>query len=433
MKRLIIKNIGTLATPAGGSAKSGEAQGEIQILKNAYIICDEGFITQVGEMEPAEISSPNQKESFVLPDWIDTFDSDIVDAEGKLVTPGLVDAHTHLVFGGWRQNELELKLKGATYLDILASGGGILSTVRATRNSTLDQLVDKMTVELDDMFVHGTTTCEVKSGYGLDRETELKQLKAVSECKDKTPVELVATFMGAHALPEEYRHNRQEYIDFLCNDMIPQIGESELAEYCDVFCEEGVFTSEESETILRTAKAHGLGAKIHADEICDIGGTGVAERVGAVSAEHLICCSKDGISNLKKGNVIACLLPGTSFYLGADFAPAREMINAHVPVAMATDFNPGSCTSQNMQLVINIGCLKYKMTPEEVLTAVTLNGAAAIGRSNRIGSIEAGKQADILIWDAPDLNYICYRMGRNLVNTVIKRGKLYKITMGYCK
>ena len=423
MNRLIIKNIGMLATPTGGTAKSGEAQGDIQFIKNAFVVCDGELITSMGPMEKSAEPTAGTG-GFELPSWVDTFDAEIVDAEGKLVTPGLVDAHTHLGFGGWRQNELEQKLKGATYLDILAAGGGILSTVRATRGTPKEELVSRMVYELEDMFRHGTTTCEAKSGYGLDRETELKQLAAFDEVKEQTPVDLIATFMGAHALPVEYKENRGEYLDFLCNDMIPHIASKGLAEFCDVFCEEGVFTAEESERILATAKANGLGTKIHTDEIEDIGGTEVAKKVGAISAEHLIRCTEEGIRHLKNGDVIACLLPGTSLYLGADFAPARDMINAGVPVAMASDFNPGSCTSHNMQLVINLGCLKYRMTPEEVLTAVTLNAAAAIGRAKRIGSLEVGKQADILIWDAPDLNYICYRMGRNLVNTVIKKGKI---------
>lgn len=432
MNRLIIKNIGMLATPTGGAAKAGESQGKIQFIKNAFIVCDGDLITSIGEMarctgDPVGLAATatDNGSGLTLPSWIDTFDAEIVDAEGKLVTPGLVDAHTHLGFGGWRQNELEQKLKGATYLDILAAGGGILSTVRATRGTPKEDLVNRIVYELEDMFRHGTTTCEAKSGYGLDRETELKQLTAFEETKEKTPVELVPTFMGAHALPVEYKENREEYLDFLCNDMIPHIASKGLAEFCDVFCEEGVFTAKESERILSTAKANGLGTKIHTDEIEDIGGTAVAETVGAISAEHLIRCTEKGIAHLRKGDVIACLLPGTSLYLGAEFAPARDMINAGVPVAMASDFNPGSCTSHNMQLVINLGCLKYRLTPEEVLTAVTLNAAAAIGREKRIGSLEVGKQADILIWEAPDLNYICYRMGRNLVNKVIKKGKIY--------
>ena len=431
MHRLIIKNIGLLATPLGGGPKSGPDQGNIKFIKNAYIICDDGLITDVGAMESgaAEADSSavaaNAADADCLPAWIDTFDAEIIDAEGKLVTPGLIDAHTHLGFGGWRQNELELKLKGAGYLDILNAGGGILSTVRATREAPLDELVDRMIYELDEMFKPGTTTCEVKSGYGLDRTTELKQLAAFAQANEKTPVDLISTFMGAHAVPAEYKERRKAYISFLTEEMLPYIASKKLAAFCDVFCEEGVFTAEESLAILGRAKELGLGAKIHADEICDIGGTAVAKEVGAISAEHLICTTLEGINNLKEGKVVACLLPGTSLYLGADFAPAREMISAGVPVAMASDFNPGSCTSHNMQLVINLGCLKYRMTTEEVLTAVTLNAASAIGLANRLGSLEGGKQADIIIWDAPDLNYICYRMGRNLVNKVIKKGKIY--------
>jgi len=413
-KRIIIKNIGMLATPEGGTAHAGDAQGKIRILKDAWLVIDGERITAFGEQE---------KEG--LPAWIDCFDAEIIDAGNRLVTPGLVDAHTHLIFGGFRQHELELKLKGASYLDILAAGGGILSTVRATRQADLGELTEKAIDELAVMFAHGTTTCEAKSGYGLDRTTELKQLAAIQQADAKSPVDLVPTFMGAHALPEEYKEKRDAYLDFLCTEMIPYVAGKKLAKYCDVFCEDSVFTAEESRRILQTARENGLGTKIHADEICSIGGTGVAADVGAVSAEHLIRCTEEGIRDLARGGVIACLLPATSLYLGADYAPARDMISAGVPVALASDYNPGSCPSANLQLVINLGCLKYRMTPEEVLTAVTLNGAAAVGKAQEIGSLDPGKQADVLIWDAPDLNYICYRMGRNLVRTVIKKGKIY--------
>jgi len=328
------------------------------------------------------------------------------------------------VFGGYRQNELYLKLHGVSYLDILAGGGGILSTVTATRKASRRALTDKAAAALAEMLRFGTTTCEAKSGYGLAPEAEYKQLRAVQDLRKRQPIELVSTFMGAHALPPEYRERRGDYIRLLCEEMIPYVAGHHLAEYCDVFCETGVFTAEEARVILEAGLRWGLKPKIHADEIDPIGGSRLAGMLPAVSAEHLIVCPESGIESLAAGGTIACLLPATSFYLGAAYAPARRMIEAGVPVAMATDYNPGSCPCLNMQLVINLGCLRYKMTPEEVLTAVTLNAAAAVGRAGRIGSLEPGKAADLVIWDAPDLNYLCYRMGSNLAQTVVKNGQI---------
>ena len=347
----------------------------------------------------------------------------MLDAEDRLVTPGLVDAHTHLVFGGWRQNELGLKMHGVSYLEILANGGGILSTVENTREASLEELMDKAEKALDEMLNFGTTTCEAKSGYGLNLEHELKQLKVVRELNRRHPIDLISTFLGAHAIPVDYKNEREEFIRQICEDMIPIIAEEKLAQFCDVFCETGVFTVEEARRILETGKKYGLIPKIHADEIETIGGSQLAGNIGAISAEHLIVCPLEGIEQMAKGRTIACLLPATSFYLGANYAPAREMIQRGVPVAMATDFNPGSCPCLNLQLVINLGCLKYRMTPEEVLTAVTLNAAAAIGVADRIGTIEIGKKGDLIIWEAPDLDYICYRLGSNLVRNVVKAGK----------
>lgn len=406
---MVIKNIGILATPKGDKAHCGERQGEIRFYKNAWILLKDGKIVEIGTGE-----------------YKKDLEGDVVDAGGRLVTPGLVDAHTHLVFGGWRQNELALKLHGISYLEILKKGGGILSTVRDTRESSLEELTDKAERALNEMLQFGTTTCEAKSGYGLNLDEEVKQLKAVRELNRRHPVDLVSTFLGAHALPMEYKDNREKFIQKVCEEMIPIIAEEKLARFCDVFCETGVFTVEETRRILVAGKKYGLLPKIHADEIDAIGGSQLAGEIGAVSAEHLIVCPPEGITSMVKGNTIACLLPATSFYLGAAYAPAREMIQAGVPVALATDFNPGSCPCLNLQLVINLGCLKYRMTPEEVLTAVTLNAAAAIGVADRIGTIEVGKNGDLVIWDAPDLNYICYRLGSNLVQSVIKNGKKVK-------
>ena len=408
MERLLVTNIGFLATPEGTSARSGGAQGEIRTLQDAWVLMEDGLISAVGTGVPPAAEGTR-----------------VLDAGGRLATPGLVDAHTHLIFGGWRQNELALKLRGVPYLDILAQGGGILSTVRATRAASQEELADKARLALDEMLTLGTTTCEAKSGYGLDTETELRQLRAIRALDQTHPIDLVPTFLGAHALPEAYKNDRAGYIRLLCEEMIPAAAAEGLAEFCDVFCETGVFTAEESRAILEAGKKYGLRPKIHADEIDPIGGSRLAGEIGAVSAEHLIVCPEEGIAAMAAGGATACLLPCTSFYLGAAYAPARRMVEAGVPVAMATDFNPGSCPCLNMQLVMSLGCLKYRLTPEEVLTAVTLNGAAAIGRADRTGSVESGKWGDLVIWEAEDLNYICYRLGGNLARTVIKKGVPY--------
>ena len=410
MSRLLIYNIGLLATPCGTTAKAGPAQGEVLLEKDAWILAEDGLIKETGTGNDWQV---------LLQDG-DT----VIDAGQKLVTPGLVDAHTHLVFGGWRQNELGLKLHGATYLDILESGGGILSTVRATREASEESLFQKAKEALDEMLALGITSMEAKSGYGLDRETELKQLRVIRRLAKEHCMDVRATFLGAHALPESYKDNREDYVRFICEEMIPEVAAEGLADYCDVFCEKGVFTAEESRLILEAGKKHGLLPKIHADEIEAIGGSELTKDVKAVSAEHLIVCQPSGIEALAAGGTIACLLPATSFYLGATYAPAREMIEAGVPVAAATDFNPGSCPSLNIQFVMNLACLKYRLTPEEMLTAVTLNAAAAIGLAEKTGTIEPDKQADLVIWNAPDLDYLGYRMGSNLVNTVIKNGSI---------
>ena len=404
MKRLLIEDIGLLATPLGSAAQKGPAQGNIQLLKDAWILIEDGLVASLGTGDAPKCDAVR------------------INAGGKLVTPGLVDAHTHLIFGGWRQNELGMKLHGVSYLEILAQGGGILSTVKATREATGEELFEKAREALDEMLGLGVTTVEAKSGYGLDLETELKQLRVIRRLNEDHAMDLAATFLGAHALPVEYKEDRDGYLRLLCEKVIPAVAEEKLAEFCDVFCETGVFTAEESRRILECGKRYGLIPKIHADEIDPIGGSQLTAEVGAISAEHLIVCPPDGIEAMAKAGTVACCLPATSFYLGSTYAPVREMIKSGVPVALASDFNPGSCPSLNLQFVMNLGCLRYRMTPEEVLTAVTLNAAAAIARAERIGSLEVGKQADLVIWEAPDLDYICYRMGSNLVKTVIKKG-----------
>ena len=399
----VIENIGLLATPVGRTARSSKEQRDIQLRQNAWLAFENGVITAIGEGRTPAADAH-------------------IDACGKLVTPGLVDPHTHLVFGGWRQHELAMKLKGVTYLEILAAGGGILSTVNKTRAASMEELADKAEKELEKMLRLGVTTCECKSGYGLATEEEMKMLHAVQLLRERQPVELVSTFMAAHALPQEYAADREGYIRLIIDEMLPKVAQEHLAEFCDVFCETGVFTPEECRRILVAAQGLGLAAKCHSDEIDPIGGTEMAGSIGAVSCEHLIRCQKSGIQAMKAGGTVACLLPATSFYLGATFAPAREMIDAGVPVAFGSDFNPGSCPCSNLPLAMNIGCYRYRMTPEECLTAVTLNAAAAIHRAEKLGSLEVGKQADVLIWDAFDLDYVFYRFGDSLADTVIKNG-----------
>lgn len=407
----LIHNIGTLQTPLGSFPHAGAAQGENRKYHNAAVLCDGGVIRAVYE-------------NGALPEV--SADTQTIDAQGRLVTPGLIDAHTHLVFGGWRQNEIPLKLKGAGYLDILRAGGGILSTVRATREASGEELFEKSRAFLDELMAQGVTSAEIKSGYGLDMETELKQLRVIKRLNEAHPMDAVATYLGAHAIPEEYALRSGEYIDFIISDMLPEIKRQSLAEFCDVFLETGVFGVEESRRLLTAAREMGFGLKIHADEIDELGGSQLAGELGAVSAEHLIATGERGMEALARGGVIAALLPCTSLYLNKSFARARDMIARGIPVAVATDFNPGSCPSLNIGLCMTMAYLKYRMTPEEILSSVTINAACAVNRGGSIGTIEPGKKADMVIWNAEDMEMLCYSMGSNLAGTVIKHGAIVK-------
>ena len=406
---LLIKNIGTLQTPVGSFKHGGQLQGENIKLHDAAILVENGRIKA--------ITSEGQ-----LPQGWEN--AEVVDAQGALVTPGLIDCHTHMVFGGYRQGEIPLKLRGASYLDILRAGGGILDTVGKTRSATEDELYEKTKAFLDEMLTYGVTTAESKSGYGLDLENELKQLRVNKRLQETHKMDLVSTFLGAHAIPEEYKGRADEYIDLLCDVVLPAVKEQNLADFVDVFCEDSVFDVAQSEKMLRAGQALGLRARIHADEIEEIGGAVLSGEVGAISAEHLIATGEKGMASMAKGGVIADLLPCTSLYLNKTFAPARRMIELGIPEAIASDFNPGSCPSLNLQLAMTMGYLKYRMTPEEVLTAVTINAACSCGLEEKIGTLEVGKQADIVIWNAPDMEMLVYRMGSNLAKTVIKKGEI---------
>lgn len=406
--RTLLKNIGCIQTPVGSHPHRGKEQGENVKYFNAAIAMEDGVIT--------EITSDGK-----LPEG----DFDIeYNAGGKLVTPGLVDGHTHLVFGGYRQHELAMKLAGADYLDILKAGGGIIDTVRKTREADKSELYIKSAGFLDEMIGMGVTTCEAKSGYGLTTECEIKMLKVIRDLNARHYMDVVATFMGPHAVPPEYEGRGDEYIDMVCSEMLPAVKEDKLAEFCDVFCEDSVFNAEQSRRYLECARNMGFGLKVHADEIEAIGGSELAGELGAVSAEHLIAITEAGMDALAEGGTIAMCLPATSFYLGKTFAPARRMIEKEIPVAIASDFNPGSCPSLNLQFAMNLGCIKYRMIPEEVLTAVTINPACGIGKGETVGTIEPGKKGDLVIWNAPDFEMVCYRFGSNMVNRVIKCGEL---------
>jgi imidazolonepropionase len=414
MSTLYIKNIGMLQTPIGSHKHSGKAQGENLKLHGAAILIEDGMIREIfSGSETQQI----EKELELDPDTV-------IDAEGRLVTPGLVDGHTHLVFGGYRQHEVPLKLRGASYLEILQAGGGILDTVKETRKATHRELVEKSQLFLDEMLAMGVTTCEAKSGYGLDEIDEIKTLEVIKELNDTHPMDVVATFMGAHAVPPEFKGNPDGYMEFLCKELLPKVKEKNLAEFADIFCEEGVFDVAQSRKYLTTAKELGFGLKIHTDEIVELGGSALAGEMGVTSAEHLIAIGQTGLASLAEGGVIAMVLPGTSFYLDKAFAPVRKMIDMGIPVAMGSDFNPGSCPSLNLQMIMNLGYLKYKMTPEEILTAVTINAACAIGREKQVGTLEPGKKADLIVWDAPDMEMLCYRFGSNLAIQTIKDGIL---------
>ncbi|MDD6316985.1 MAG: imidazolonepropionase, partial [Clostridia bacterium] len=333
---------------------------------------------------------------------------------------------THMVFGGYRQGEIPLKLRGAGYLDILRAGGGILDTVGKTRAASEDALFEKSMAFLDEMLDLGVTTVESKSGYGLDLENELKQLRVNRRLQQAHKMDVVSTFLGAHAIPNEYKGRADEYIDMLCSQVLPVVAEEKLAAFVDVFCEDDVFDVPQSRKMLEAGKKLGLRARIHADEIEEIGGASLAGELEAVSAEHLIATGETGMAAMAKGGVIADLLPATSFYLNKTFAPARRMIELGIPVAIASDFNPGSCPSLNLQLAMSMGYIKYRMTPEEVLTAVTINAACSVGMEETVGSLEVGKQADLVIWNAPDMEMLVYRFGSNLAGTVIKKGEVVK-------
>ena len=409
---LLIRN-GQVVTAAHGTCPvRGRDMQELEVIERGWVACAGERIAAVGPRASVE----NQVEI--------TSRTQVIDAQGKVVTPGLIDPHTHLIFGGSREDEFYLRARGADYMEIMEAGGGILSSVRATRSASLEELVASGRQRLQWMLQMGVTTVECKSGYGLDLQTELKQLEAVRILQQEQPVELVPTFLGAHAWPPEYEGNQEGYVGFLVDTVLPAVREQGVAEYVDVFTEKGVFSVEQSRRIFQRAVELGFSLRVHADEMHTLGGAELAAELGMASADHLLMVSGQGISALAESDVMPILLPGTAFSLRKPYAPARKMLEAGLPLALATDFNPGSCPTANLVLVMSLACLYMAMTPEEVFNAVTINAAHSLGRASRLGSLEPGKQADVVIFGVDDYRKIPYFIGVNLVETVIKAGRL---------
>jgi len=405
---LRIENIGELATPTGSASRRGLDMSILRVINDAAILVSHDTIAWVG---PAS-------EMPLLDKPVET----VIDAKGGTVIPGFVDSHTHLVFGGFRDDEFYWRAAGVPYMQIHERGGGIANSVKATRESSLAALVESGSQRLHRMLALGVTTVEGKSGYGLDLETELRQLEAMKELDSLQPVDIIPTFMGPHSIPGEYTSRPSDYIDFVISTVLPAVASRKLAKYCDIFCEKGVFGLEDSKRFLIAAGKAGFGLKLHADEIERTGGAGLAAELCATSADHLLKASITDLKAMAAAGVVATCLPITAFILHEPYADARTMIDHGLAVALASDLNPGSSYSQSIPLVAALAVLYMRMSVEETLTALTLNGAAALGLGFDRGSIEPGKLADILILDAPSYRHIAYNVGMNLVATVIKRG-----------
>ena len=408
MGEILIKNLASLATNTGNKGKGGKEMGNIVELLHPWVLIKDGIIHKIGGEELQDLAK----------------DAKVLDGTGKTLLPGFVDPHTHLIFGGTREEEFSMRLRGESYMAIMEKGGGIKYSVRKTREASFEELFTQAEKTLKSMAELGITTVEAKSGYGLDKDTELKQLRVTKKLMETSPIEIVSTFMGAHDIPLEYKGRDREFLDFLTDEVLPVIKEENLAEFGDIFTEKNVFTVEDSRVYLKKMREAGLKLKIHADEINDLGGAALAAELSLVSADHLLKANEEGLLKMKEAGVIPVLLPLTAFSLKEEFAKARHMIDLGLPVAMGTDFNPGSCYSFSVPLMLSLGTLYMGMTPEEALTAVTLNSAAALERAERIGSIEEGKEADLILIDAPSYRFLTYHFGMNLVTTTVKKGKI---------
>jgi imidazolonepropionase len=404
---LLIHNIKTLLTPPSKPLPlRGKDLNDMTVIHNAYIAVKESTIIAVGSGKHTHLTND---------------DTIFIDAQQKICTPGLIDAHTHVVHGGSREHEFEQKMRGVPYLEILEQGGGIHNTVEHTRRFSKEELYNQAQKSLDYMLSFGVTTVEGKSGYGLDETNELKQLRVQKHLHETHPIDIIGTFMGAHALPKQYKNNRQAFLDMVV-DMLPKVKEENLADFVDIFCEEGAFTVEESKYILSKAKAIGFKLKIHADEIKSIGGVEMAVNLGATSADHLMAINKSGMNALRDSNTIATILPNTSFYLNSTYAPVRDMIDHNIALALSSDYNPGSSPSENFLFTLNLAAIHLKMSPYEILNAATINTACALDIQDKVGKIEPNYKADFVLFDAPNWPYVLYHYAINHVTDVFKDG-----------
>ncbi len=408
---LIIKNAAQLVTCSGFTAKRGAEMANLQVIEDGALIIEDGFIRAVGPTTD-------------ILKGADTQGFKVLDASGKAVLPGFVDAHTHFPFAGYRPEEYIWRLQGMGYMEIMQRGGGIVNTMVATRRAGLPELIDLGRRRLDAMLAMGVTTVEGKSGYGLDLETEIKQLEAMAALNVDHPMDVVSTFLGAHAVPPEFQGRPDDYIDYLIRTVLPVVAQRRLAQCCDVFCEKGVFSVAQSRRLLLEARNLGFQLKLHADEIVSLGGAGLAAELGALSADHLLQASDEGLDAMARTGVVATLLPGTAFSLKAPYARARQMIDRGCAVALATDFNPGSCFSFSIPLIAALAALHMGLTPEEIVTALTINGAAAAGRADKVGSLDVGKAGDAVVLAFPSYLFIPYHLGINTVEKVVKNGQV---------
>lgn len=407
---LIIKNAAQVVTCSGFEGKRGKEMGNLHLIENGTVIVTGGIISHV--LRAGEEIPVNER------------DYTIIDATGKALLPGFVDPHTHFVFGGYREEEFSWRMRGDSYMDIMNRGGGIVNTARATRDATEEELMESGRQRLDAMMKLGITTVEGKSGYGLDKDTELKQLRVMRRLNETHPVDIVPTFMGAHAVPAEWKGREDEFIDFNIREMFPLVAREQLAEAVDIFCEKSVFSVEQSRRYLTAAQEQGFLLKMHADEIAPLGGAELAAELRCLSADHLLQASDEGIRAMAETGVVATLLPLTAFSLREKYARGRGMIDAGCVVALATDLNPGSSFTASVPLLFAIACIYMRLSPEEAVTAFTINSAAAINRADRIGSIDVGKQGDLILLQFPSYKFFPYHVGMNIVETVIKRGEI---------
>ena len=413
---LIIKNANELVTCSGFAAKKGKEMSELHIIPDGAVVVKEGLIDAVGTTK--EIEATLEKSGSELSDF------DIIDAQNKAVLPGFVDPHTHFIFGGYRAEEFSWRLRGDSYMDIMKRGGGIVNTVQATREASANELLQAGIKRLDSMLSFGVTTVEGKSGYGLDKDTEIKQLEVINHLDGIHYIDIVPTFLGAHAVPEDFKGREDEFIEYMIEEVMPQVIERNLAEYCDVFCEKNVFSVNQARRLLSNARELGFKIKLHADEIVQLGGAELAAELNATSADHLLQASDEGIRQMAQADVVATLLPATAFSLKEPYARGRFIIDSNCAVALATDFNPGSCFTESIPLIFALATLYMDITTEEAVAALTINSAAALDRADTIGSLDVGKLGDIIVLENPSYKFIPYHVGVNTVEKVIKKGNL---------